>query len=102
MMSRAEEKEVVIVSFTINPFALSLSKSRSVLDVKGRTVLRQAQHERLRGQSSSRNVRPAFAVSRSINACTSSAPGAHQPPSPLFSSSTLQASSYIFDVEPRS
>src|SRR3546814_5040864 len=38
--------------FIQNPFALSLSKGRSCLEGRKKTVLRQAQHERMRGQFS--------------------------------------------------
>src|SRR3546814_7486851 len=78
--------------FIQNPFALSLSKGRSCLEGRKKTVLRQAQHERMRGQFSIWKVSTAFAVSRSINASPSSAAGVHTPPAPSFARTAIPVS----------
>src|SRR3546814_8293270 len=67
---------------------------------KGKTVLRQAQHERRKGYSSIWKVRPACSVSRSTSAWHSSAPGVHIPPSPSLCNNAMPVSARIFDVQP--
>src|SRR3546814_3544968 len=66
---------------------------------KGKTVLRQAQHERRKGYSSIWKVRPACSVSRSTSAWPSSAPGVHIPPSPSLCNNAMPVSASIRSEE---